>query len=183
MARLRRETGPAHARLEAALDLLRPPLRASRFAELLDRFHSFHRAWEPAIADRLEPAILAGRGKLALLEADLRQLGRAPSDVACPAATLARTRPAALGSLYVLEGSTLGGQVIGRPLRGTDWAADGLRYFEPYGAGTKTMWSTFKEFVELNSHDAADSEIVAGAVATFDFLHDWLTSVARRGAC
>jgi heme oxygenase len=182
MARLRRETGPAHARLEGALDLLRPPLRAARFADLLDRFHSFHRDWEPAVAARLGPEIVAGRGKLALLEEDLRRLGRVPSVEECPAAILARTRNAALGSLYVLEGSTLGGQVIGRALRDTEWAAPGLRYFDPYGAGTKTMWAAFKEFVELNSPEPTESEIVAGAVATFDFLHFWLASATRRAA-
>jgi len=178
MARLRAETAPAHARLEQALDLLRPPLSPARFADLLDRFHAFHRVWEPAVAARLDPALLAGRAKLDLLESDLRRLGRAPSRAACPLDPgLTRTPAAALGSLYVLEGATLGGQVIGRALRATDWGG-GLRYFEAYGAGTKAMWAAFKVFVELNSGKHAD-EIVSGAVATFDFLTAWLAPAPR----
>src|SRR5690606_32068308 len=49
-ARLRETTRTAHRRLESALNLLEPPILASRVVHLLERFHGFHADWEPALA-------------------------------------------------------------------------------------------------------------------------------------
>lgn len=178
MMRLRQETAGHHARLERALALLDPPLARERFVTLLERFYGFHAVWEPVIAVHFEPDFLQPRRRVRMVEADLIALGRHPADNRPPlcfgATRLGRSPEAALGSLYVMEGSTLGGQVIARGLKGTGWGEQ-IRYFNPYGDGTGRMWSAFKALVHSRSGVSADPKIMAGALATFDLLQDWLS--------
>jgi heme oxygenase len=178
---LRAATAAAHARLEAGLDLLGEPLSRDRFVAVLSRFLGFHRAWEPAVARALGPEALAERGRTALIEADLERLGMAPTAIAalpvCAAAAAVGGPAGALGSLYVVEGSTLGGQVIARALKDAPWLPPGgLSYFDPYGARTGAMWRAFRSF--LDDHAAAHDRdaLYSGARDTFALLQDWLTA-------
>lgn len=77
-----------------------------------------------------------------------------------------------------MEGSTLGGQVISRGFAGTVWA-ERLRYFNPYGRGTGGMWAAFKAIVQQRSNGMTDPKIMAGAIATFELLQDWLRPAFR----
>jgi heme oxygenase len=183
--RLKQETREAHDRLEAALELLAEPLCETRFARILERFWGFHSVWEPTVGRALgDDAFLAPRLKLHCLEADLLALGRSREEIerlprcfeASQLTPLARRPAAALGSLYVLEGSTLGGQVITRALQGVPWAPSrGLTYFDPYGPRTGEMWREFRDYAAARSTPAADAEMIAAARATFERLHRWLT--------
>jgi heme oxygenase len=182
LQRLRAETAEAHHRLEIALDILAEPLCRDRFTRLLERFWGFHAAWEPALARSLrDDAFLAPRGKLDHLRRDLLALGRTPDQVAAlplwlDAARLTADASAALGSLYVMEGSTLGGQVISRALKAAPWLPEGgLGYFDPYGPSTGQMWRGFRDYASARSAPAADDLIVDGARATFERLQAWLT--------
>lgn len=185
LERLKRETRQAHDRLESGLDLLQTPLSRERFTRLLERFWGFHAVWEPAIGRALaDDAFLNPRLKLARLQADLVALGRSPDDIArlplcfeaAQLAPLPRRPATALGALYVLEGSTLGGQVITRALGAAPWLPPaGLTYFDPYGARTGAMWRDFRDYVADRSTPAADAEMLAAAKATFERLRRWLT--------
>jgi heme oxygenase len=79
-----------------------------------------------------------------------------------------------LGSVYVMEGSTLGGQVIGKALRSATWVPEGgLRYFNPYGPRTGAMWRNFCVALDAVSASAAQ-EVICGARDSFALLRDWL---------
>jgi heme oxygenase (biliverdin-IX-beta and delta-forming) len=184
-ARLRDATAPAHQRLEAALDLLAEPCERSRFVEVLERFRGFHAAWEPALALALpdDAALLVDRRKLALIDVDLLALGRPRERIeALPepafAAALCRMPASALGSLYVLEGSTLGGKFISRRLReiAGSWLPEaGLRYFDPYGDASGSRWR--ETLARLEAAPTAQwPGIEAGAIATFEGLQGWLAT-------
>lgn len=86
----------------------------------------------------------------------------------------------AWGCLYVIEGSTLGGQHISRFLDQQD--IDPLKscFFHSYGPKTPEKWKQFLSLLD----DAAENEdheaIVAGAVDTFVKLRLWFQdSLAR----
>ena len=185
LERLKRETRAAHERLESGLDILRAPLDRDRFLRLLERFWGFHAVWEPAVGRALgDDAFLAPRLKLHKLEADLLSLGRTPEQIvrlprcfeAALLAPLPRRPAAALGTLYVLEGSTLGGQVISRALKTASWLPQsGLTYFDPYGPRTGAMWRDFRDYAAARSTPAADAEMLATAQGTFERLRRWLT--------
>lgn len=82
----------------------------------------------------------------------------------------------ALGCLYVLEGATLGGEVIDREREGRLGLDpdDGGRFFASYGADVAEKWKAFGEAVTTHSGDAhAQSAIVASSCATFDAFGRW----------
>lgn len=183
LARLRAATADAHGGLERSLDLLGRVGDRQRFVRVLERFFGFHLAWERAI--RQHPAIRVfhePRSRLPHLRRDLSALGRTHAELArlplCVAAAgLAKDEAGAIGSIYVMEGSTLGGQVIARALASADWRpAGGLTYFEPYRARTGEMWRGFGVWAETSL--AADDHVAAagGANRTFSLLQEWLTS-------
>jgi heme oxygenase (biliverdin-IX-beta and delta-forming) len=181
VALLRSQTQDAHGALEAQLGLLEQPASSECYAHLLSRFLGFHLVWEddlkafPALAREMEM-----RSRLRHLRHDLRMLGLTEADIngvplCVDAHGLTANEAHALGSFYVLEGSTLGGQLITRHLSSERWLpAEGLSYFNPYGSRTGDMWRSFRRWLETQArhHDADD--IVAGARATFVVLQKWL---------
>ena len=126
---VRRATARQHAALQAILQLA-SPLPYRRYLDALRGFELFLAIWEPRIDDAI-PADLRGwfasRSRRSLLQRDLDRLdkGRVTQDEVereCEQAVSEIELPsvaATFGSLYVLEGSALGGQVIARMARTT----------------------------------------------------------------
>jgi heme oxygenase len=77
----------------------------------------------------------------------------------------------------VLEGATLGGQIIDRHLRqslGIEPATGGA-FFHGYGAQVGPMWNRFREVVtDFATSDERQRAIVQSAQATFRSFDDWL---------
>ena len=72
----------------------------------------------------------------------------------------------ALGALYVLEGSTLGGQVIAKMLRKSSFIPPHkFKFFEGYGASTGERW---KKFIEVLNKQPEVSSLLRGATSAFD---------------
>ena len=125
-----------------------------------------------------DAAFLDPRRRMHLLQADLAALGLSAHEVAglpaCPLPLL-RNAVEALGSLYVMEGSTLGGRVIERNVErclGFD-GRHGCAYFAGYGTRTGAMWGLFLQ--RLDEAPAADAQqVTEGATATFERLARWL---------
>ncbi len=179
LARLRFVTRPAHDRLDGTLGLLDERLGLDTYRRVLERFYGFWRGWEPQVAALFQDAaFLDPRRRMHLLRADLTTVGLSAHAVqmlpACPLPIL-RDAAEALGSLYVMEGSTLGGRVIERNVErclGLD-GRRGCTYFAGYDTDTGRMWRSF--LARLDLAPVADAERVAdGAVATFERLAWWL---------
>jgi heme oxygenase (biliverdin-IX-beta and delta-forming) len=178
---LRNVTGPAHRALQGGLGLLNEHLELDTYKTVLTRFYGFWSGWQPQIAGLLQnEALLTPRRRLHLLAADLAYLGVSEHELAalprCPLPVL-NDAAEALGSLYVMEGSTLGGGVIRSNIQRClgKSAPGGYMYFNGYGVATNTMWQSFLVF--LDAAPAADQpRIGRGAVATFERLGWWLTT-------
>jgi len=179
LARLRAVTRSAHDKLEGTLGLLDERLDLEAYRKVIERFYGFWCNWEPQVAALFQDAaFLDPRRRMHLLRADLAALGLSGHAVAmlplCPLPVL-RNGVEALGSLYVMEGSTLGGRVIERNVErrlGFN-GRGGCSYFAGYGTHTGSMWRLF--LARLDQVPAADAEQVAGgAAATFERLAWWL---------
>lgn len=176
--RLRSETAAAHARLERDLRLTKARIDEERIRRFLTRFYGFYRAWEPWIeASPIDSAFFEPRRKLALVRRDLVALGVDEPD------SLDRFSPQigpatlewAMGSLYVIEGSTLGGRVIERWLQDAAWLPKGgLVYFSSYGADVGRMWRSFQEKLVGVAASSSSGEMICAANVTFERLHSWL---------
>ena len=184
LGRLRDETRDVHERLERDLDWKARIATPSGYRSLLTRWWGFHADFEPIAASLLDDEAFFGpRRKLPLLEADLHHLGA----VSLAMSTIPRiggsldlaTRQDVLGAMYVIEGSTLGGQVIVRAIRNALGFGDhdaGYAYYAGYGKHeTAAMWREFGNV--LRAQPLSDHEvIVRGARRTFSTLHAWLTT-------
>jgi len=120
LSRLRTETGQDHVRLEADLDLLRADMRLDSYRDLLARFYGFYVPWEREVTRNLPENLtdfFHERRKVPKLLADLEFLGRERVDglPLCRSLPSLDSVPRILGSLYVVEGATLGGQLISPP--------------------------------------------------------------------
>lgn len=184
---LRHETRDHHARAEAALPLTRPDLTREGYVRYLEGAFGLHARLEPRLVEVLAPhaaaLALAERQRLALLEADLAALG-SPAHALPLAPPLALAGvPEALGALYVLEGSTLGGQVLARRLAPVSGGA--LRYLRGHGEATGALWRALGEAVHalVPAPDAAyQARAVGAARATFDLFTHWLGEERVRAA-
>jgi heme oxygenase len=178
---LRTGTAAEHEAVERDLALLDPGLDRPRLVEVLRRLHGFWRAAEAGIdawaaehpADA-EAVTWPRRRRAALFAADLTVLGAEPTR-AVPALAALPGTGAALGRMYVLEGSTMGGAFIDRHL-GTLPALTGtrLRAFSPYGAETGAMWHGFRQAVRAHIADGGEpAAVVTAARDTFAALAAW----------
>lgn len=83
----------------------------------------------------------------------------------------------ALGALYVIEGSTLGGRVITKMMQRqleTD-SMEGFTFFHGYGDETESRWATFKELLNDKARNIADTEtVIRAADNTFAKFHMWI---------
>ncbi|GJD60236.1 biliverdin-producing heme oxygenase [Methylobacterium frigidaeris] len=188
LERLRTETRAAHDAIERDLAWETRVANRDDYRALLGRFWGLHAVLEPALAASLgDAAFFDPRRRLAHLVADLRFLGFDDAAIGAlprPQLALPRHRAEAFGALYVLEGSTLGGQVIakhiGRQLGLT--AEGGCRYYAAHGRETGAMWKAFRlSLAEEASHGKADV-IVASATATFDAMRLWLCGEPSRSS-
>ena len=173
--RLRAETASWHRRLETVVGV---PDSLSAHRVTLVRFYGFIAAWEPQAFDALgslAPA-MEERRKAHLLAADLHAVGIDPKHVPLcsqlpPLTTLAQ----ALGSFYVLEGATLGGQIISRALESNLGMSEGVgySYFQSYPGRVGAMWGKFKALLQEHSEPRNETQMVDAACRTFGALFDW----------
>ncbi len=85
----------------------------------------------------------------------------------------------AFGVMYVMEGSTLGGQIITKMLRHKDIkiANNGLTFFEGYKENTPMMWKNFTACLDDNFQtDEQINQIVLSAKDTFIKMKEWIIS-------
>ena len=138
--------------------------------EMLPRYFRMHRAAErlarPWLAD-VPTLDLDGRERLGLVAADLDALELEHPAEDEPPAPLA-SRAEAMGVLYVLEGSTLGGRMIKKAVHARGCDLTGLSFLDPYGRDTGARW---REFVTVLEREAGDDVPGARRGAILGFTH------------
>ncbi len=83
----------------------------------------------------------------------------------------------ALGALYVMEGSTLGGIYISKMIAGQLNLEDGksLSFFNGYGDQTESMWTSFKSSLEqLVVEPGEQAMVIQAANETFTRFKNWI---------
>lgn len=126
--------------------LLSPGLTLLQYGNALCALHGMVAATERSILVFLDrqPAWFdyAPRIKCSALDADLAALGRTPpaSPVHWP---LVRDAGGLFGSLYALEGSTLGGEFIARRLREPSRQDFPMAFYDIYGGRASERWEQF----------------------------------------
>lgn len=187
LSKLRDRTRQLHEEVEQGIDL---PVRLrsmGSYMALLARLHGFHAPLEARLLAMPETGELgidmASRAKAPLAMHDLMTLGWSPNAIeAIPRCSRlpALRKPAEIwGCLYVVEGSTLGGQVITRMVKDRLQLTQesGCAFFAGYGQQTAAMWREFCASLDTfaEDHPGAQEEIVGAAIETFVRFEEWVT--------
>lgn len=172
--KLKENTKVAHIELEKVLVQKIKSIRTTDdYLEILVDFYRFFAPLEEAIFSQLDKALpdAISRRKSEWIVEDIHYLEPSYSSVApyVPIPEIQK-HSHAVGALYVMEGSTLGGQLICKMIseRLGFLATKGLRFFSGYGESTHAMWASLKKFMDSeNWNQEEEMEAVHTANRTF----------------
>lgn len=185
LQQLRVSTRAAHASIETvpALNrLLSPDLGAAAYVETLRRLHAFHAGIEPglirALRGRSHAASLLDGNRLGAMADDITWFGATPLPPRRPLPG-ANGVAAALGVLYVVEGSNLGGRVIGRHVTkslGIGPATGGSYHCGLTAEDARRRWQVLEETlrIEIDVAGSGGEALTGAALATFGALEAWM---------
>lgn len=182
---LKKHSRPDHDSIENSIDLLKLSTNINQYTNLIKAFYGYYFHLEDNLRkfnnDFSSIGInLSERSKLHLLEDDLKKLGLDDKGIKeiklCTDYPEMKNFSQAMGILYVLEGSTLGGQMISRQLGKSKILIDGEergKFFMAYGPRTYEMWTNFKKSLDTLPADSTQ-EVLIAAKSTFNTMESWL---------
>lgn len=184
---LRARTAIHHTEIEQTpllKHVLQETITIEMYLELLKKFWGFYYPVEQAFKKVPEFAFyFPKRAKLPLIIQDLSVFGLADNELfslpICQNIPAIDTKEQGIGCFYVIEGATLGGQVINKILARTLRITDktGSAYFSGYGKQSKDMWKSTCEIINSVVYDKIEKEnIIQAATDFFVKLNNWLTA-------
>ena len=186
LERLKQGTKHQHENLERDMGLEDHLASVASYRRLLERWYGWYAPWEAMAADKAPEAVtrfMHDRWKVPLLEQDLQRLHEGKTaDLPRADVRLPRNEAEWIGALYVLEGSTLGGQLISRMIseRLNVNGDSGGAFFRSYGDQVGPMWREFRAFAESAVPEAQREDAVRAAQETFESIHGWLCPNRRQ---
>lgn len=176
MQTLREQTAEEHKKIEASLNLFERIHSLNGYMTFLTKHLALYSALEDGIAKRNEWLALgidySIRRKVPWLEKDLRMLGAEVHPVPIQGLPPLSSFEQVLGCTYVMEGSTLGGQLICRHFATRLGLSheNGLAFYTGYGKQTGLMWQEFGAAINQYAQsldDVGRATVVQSAIATF----------------
>nr|WP_255710761.1 biliverdin-producing heme oxygenase [Flavobacterium sp. K77] len=189
--KLRAATACSHKQLEQnnlSQALLSNNVNETIYSSYLIQLYSFVKGFEQYVYPELDPHFLNinNRKKANFIEEDLKALGITIDKHRLLKEEFFRdTYPdvyLAAGALYVLEGSTLGGQIIVKHLQKV-MSPDLLNaaYFLGYQQRTGSMWKEFlQQFTALPQSTLQEQQIITGAFNTFKIIDNMLSKSNKK---
>ena len=182
--RLKVETAPLHLSVEHQVGLPDSVRTKTEYRELLQRLLTFHRAFEVALA---EPIWSEGWSRIGITLGDHSRSPNLIDDLAyfdqrsgvCQeeeqVSPVFATFAEALGGLYVIEGSSLGGKILA-PLFRAHLGEIPTRYYESFGRNHPQPWRSVQSALARFEQEYDDGdEVILGATATFRSFGNYLT--------
>lgn len=188
LASLRQTTAASHQKLEdseLSKAILLPSVTLADYQTYLVRMYGVIKACEDRVFPVVEGVVpnVDERYKSSYILKDLIATGYPEDKLAfLPVFQYPFTSvPEALGYMYVMEGSTLGGRVIYKHIHNTLGltAENGAGYFWGYGPQTSTLWKSFIAALASFAVEKDEStKIIESAVQTFAYTENWLKEAA-----
>lgn len=188
LLQLKENTGAHHQALENAIPLASVSFTEEQYVALLQAFYGFFSPWEDLarlFSHDSFRVFLEDRTRAHLLVEDLKFFASTPPTtvMAVTGRLDLSTDEKLLGSMYVLEGSRLGGQVLAAKIEKELKlnSLDGVRFFRGFGSQTLPRWREFCSVIEekATGQDKVD-EMIHAAQETFSAIHNWLTPQAEK---
>lgn len=179
---IKESTRVAHQQLEKKVVLQLKAIRSKEdYANLLKCFYAYFHAVERQIAAFITPAVLPDydqRRNSSFLKQDIEALGYSTDHLPPATAPAIPNVLAALGALYVMEGSIMGGGIIVQMLA-KGGIEEGISFFSGYGEATGRMWGIFVGVMDQHATSEAEEAIaIAAANETFTRFGDVFETAA-----
>ncbi len=140
------------------------------YAELLKYFYSYFLTLEASIEAHLPSSFdqyCANRRNAEDIKNDLELLGFSWDELPLAQLPTIENKNQAIGALYVLEGSIMGGPYIVKMLQ-QKGIADGFNFFKGYGEASGEKWAEFSQLINTEVAEEADMvEAISAAQETF----------------
>lgn len=168
---IKEATKAAHQDLEKKVVLKLKAVRSNAdYADVLKHFYAYFNEVEQAIAPYITTALLpdhAERRNSSYLKKDIEELGSDTKELPEASSPEISNALQALGAMYVMEGSIMGGPIIVQML--AKYGVDkGVSFFSGYGEATGQMWGKFVAVMNAEAQNEADEAIaIAAANETF----------------
>jgi heme oxygenase (biliverdin-IX-beta and delta-forming) len=188
LQQLKNDTAESHIALEKnpySVALMHANVTIEDYLTYLQKLYGFVYGFEKTVFPLLIAldSDIERRRKAALMAQDIISMGGDVTQLQVMSDAVFEehytTEIAALGGLYVLEGSMLGGNIIKKHLQDklSEDVADKTHYFTAYGTELGKVW---KDFLNLLTHNASDTDkegaIIKSAKTTFQLIDKWLIS-------
>jgi heme oxygenase len=154
-------------------------LGVAQYVRCLQRIYGIVAAWEERAVEVAPPWLqkaLIARQRKALLELDLAWFGVTERESIGPTLPEMNDLASLFGTIYVMEGSKLGGQFIARHVETTLHLSEGQgsSYFRGNGSQTVAMWKEFCEMLRLRIPEDQTEAVVFSAKAMFTTFGEWM---------
>lgn len=168
--RLKAATTDLHDRLDARIMALDSFAAPDRYVRFLRAQQAFHAAIAPLYADPALQALipdLAERDRSGAIAADLTAVALPPPAIPNPAPVATDDIPAALGWLYVAEGSSLGAAFLIKAAQRIGFDADhGAQHLAGHPDGRAAHWRRFTAAIDDAAMTDADEARMIDAART-----------------
>ncbi|MCE7066255.1 biliverdin-producing heme oxygenase [Dyadobacter sp. CY326] len=181
---LRKQTAASHQKLEdnhLSKAILEANVTLADYQTYLSALYGVTLGCEKCVFPLIQNVIpdLNQRFRSQLIANDLRATGFPQTQIdALPVYTFTLPNVAeAMGAMYVLEGSTLGGRMLFKHINKTLGLTEnnGASYFWGYGEQTGPMWKLFvTAFTQFALETEQSAAIIDSAIHTFTIIDKWL---------
>ncbi len=174
---IRAATAADHKKLEERLfPFLQNIHSKEQYAQLLNAFYGYIYPVQEKIAQFIDRNVVTDmdqRRNASLIEEDIHALGLPMNGRLSTHLPNIFNHPSALGALYVLEGSTLGGKIIAKTISDKLGTTEALGFFRGYGPETGPMWKKFTQFLDMPLNRQSAETVVDTATDTFRRFGTW----------
>jgi len=165
---IKEATKAAHLKLEKKVIEKMKAIRSNAdYADFLKYFYTYFSQVEQAIAPYITTELLPDykeRRNSSYLKNDIEELGGSVAETPVIALPAIENQLQALGALYVMEGSIMGGSIIIKMLE-KGGITKGISFFSGYGEATGQKWGMF---VGIMNQQATTAEEEAIAIKAAD---------------
>jgi heme oxygenase len=174
---LKESTQPSHLALEKKMVSMIKRIRTRQdYVKFLKLMYGYYSALEGRVQDYLADVEISNRRKAQRLLEDIKHFESSSTPEVCKDLPPITSHAEALGAMYVMEGSTMGGKIIAKMIKGQAGidGPSGFSFFNGYGEDSAKMWEEFKAFLNKPLDEMEKLNLILTANRTFNTFYKWI---------
>jgi len=174
---LKDSTQVSHQALEKKMVSIIKKIRTRQdYVNFLKLMYGYYSALERRVQEYVSEMEIGKRRKAERLLEDISYFESTSTPDLCNELPPISSHAEALGAMYVMEGSTMGGKIIARMIEGQAGinGPSGFSFFNGYGEETGKMWEEFKLFLNKPLDELEKLNLILTANRTFRTFYNWI---------